>query len=346
MSVPTTVFIDTSIFDESAYNFESASMTAFKNSIADQEITLLMPDPTLREIRRHMEEKTEAAVRTLESAARKAPFLRKLENWLLADQSPEMLRYKLGKIAKVEFDDFLNQFEIAELDYEGVDLNEIMDWYDREMAPFSNRKKAEFPDALAVAAIEKYRRTIDESVAIISKDGDFKNACERFPGLMYFPSLVAYSEALASADERLSWIQASLASESASVNEQISNQFVDSGFVVEANWEGDVEDVEVIDLEGLGFHVVGIGEDRCTIAFEGEIEYSAYVSYGDLDSATYEKGMPAMIHHDIKGTVQETAEISGVIMATIDNKEQRITSLDRLDLDQSDFTIHERPDEY
>jgi hypothetical protein len=54
MSVPSTIFIDTSIFDETAYNFEAASVEAFRQAIGGANLTLLMPDPTKREIRRHI----------------------------------------------------------------------------------------------------------------------------------------------------------------------------------------------------------------------------------------------------------------------------------------------------
>lgn len=100
LSVPTTIFIDTSVFDESMYNFESASMVAFKGSIAESEITLLLPDPTQREIRRHMHERADAAVATLEAAARKTPFLWKLPNWPLANKITDLLAYELREIAE------------------------------------------------------------------------------------------------------------------------------------------------------------------------------------------------------------------------------------------------------
>jgi len=318
-------------------------MVAFKNSIADSEITLLMPDPTSREIRRHMQERADAAVATLETAARKAPFLWKLPNWPLTNKTTHLLAYELRQIADQQFEAFLDLFDLVELDYEGVAINEIMNWYDAKIAPFSEKKKSEFPDAFAIAALERHRDASDESVAVISKDPDFKKACERFPGLMYFPSLVAYSEALQSADERLASIQAALESNSESIRNAINGAFEDSGFTIEANWDGEASDVEIVSIDQLAFHVVGIGEDHCTVAFEGEIEYSAYVSYDDLESATYEKGEPIVIHHRIEGTTEEAADISGVLMIRIKDKGQTIEGIDSATLDQRDFTIGEEP---
>jgi hypothetical protein len=50
MSVPRVIFIDTSIFDEQRYNFQSAAVTAFLDSIKAVSTTLLLPEPTEREI--------------------------------------------------------------------------------------------------------------------------------------------------------------------------------------------------------------------------------------------------------------------------------------------------------
>lgn len=319
-------------------------MTAFKDSISDLELVLLMPDPTIREIRRHIQEKCETAVRTLEAAAKKAPFLRKLENWPLAKTSPQLANYFLKQIAEKDLEEFLALFDLEELTYDDINLDEIMNWYDRKLAPFSEKKKAEFPDALAIAALEAYRSSSDESIAVISRDRDFKEACERFSGLMYFPSLVAYSEALRSADERLSWIQNGMQEQSDTVNELISNQFEECGFVADSNWDAEISDIEVTNYEGIRFRVVGIGQERCTIAFEGEIEYSASVAYDDLESATYEKGIPVAIHHRFEGSVSDTADVSGTVVITIDNETSSINEIDRVELDDADYTIYAQPE--
>jgi len=56
MSIPSVIFIDTSIFDRQAYNFGSLAIEAFVKATTDLKITLLLPDPTEREIRRNIEE--------------------------------------------------------------------------------------------------------------------------------------------------------------------------------------------------------------------------------------------------------------------------------------------------
>lgn len=222
MSVPSTIFIDTSIFDETAYNFDAASVGAFRQAIHDLGLTLLMPDPTKREILRHIDERAATAVKSLENAARRAPFIRKLSSWPLADTNSALLKHNIETIANGDYQEFLELFTVIELGYEGVDLRQIMNLYDWKLPPFSDRKKAEFPDAIAMSSILHFQETHPGPIAIISKDGDFQSICDQHAQLLYFPSLAAFAEALNREDERVEAILAALQSDDAALRQAIS----------------------------------------------------------------------------------------------------------------------------
>lgn len=345
MSVPSTIFIDTSIFDEAAYNFEAASIEAFTQAIGEADFTLLMPDPTKREICRHIEDKAAAAVKSLEDAARRAPFIRKLANWPLADTNSVLLRNNIQQIAESDYRGFLARFNVIELGYTGVDLERIMNLYDWKLPPFSDRKKAEFPDAIAVAAILHHQETHTDPIAIISKDGDFKAVCDQHPQLLYFPSLVAFAEALNREDERVEAIQGALANNDDDVREAINDAFKDSGFYIEADWDGEVSDPEIDDFLSVDYYVVALGDDTCSVAFDAEAIYRAHVSYDDYETAIYDGGEAFPIHR-IDGTAQDEATVSGVIKLKISSGGTVIDEVQGVKLDQKDFTISTRLDEY
>jgi hypothetical protein len=54
MPCPKNVFIDTCIFDGQAYNFASSVFASFSEAAKGKQLTLLLPDPTEREIRKHI----------------------------------------------------------------------------------------------------------------------------------------------------------------------------------------------------------------------------------------------------------------------------------------------------
>ena len=345
MSTPTTIFIDTSIFDESAYNLNSASFKAFRSLVKTLNVKLLIPDPTAREIRRHIRERSQTAVKSIEDAARRAPFLRQLDNWPLNGTHKNALANKLQHHVEKELSDFFTNFEIHELNYTGIDISEIMDWYDWEQAPFSNRKKNEFPDAFSIATINQYHKASGDNIAIISKDGDFKIACSNHKHLLYYPSLTAYAEAIQREDERIDKIHQILSGDDSIVRDSISGEFPNLSFLIEANWEGEAEDIELSDFNELEYHVIGIGYHSYIISFDAEILFSAYVSYWNLETAVYDKG-EAYPLHKIEGRAETVTSISGTFKVITDESENEITFCNNIEFDQDYISIGDEFDEY
>ncbi len=345
MSIPTTIFIDTSIFDECAYNFNSASFKAFRSLIKSLKLKLLVPDPTTREISRHIHERSHSAVKSIQDAVRRAPFLRQLDNWPLNTKTENSLVFDLVDHVEKQLAEFYEDFEVHNLDYAGIEISEIMDWYDWNQAPFSDRKKKEFPDAFCVAIINEYHKANSENIAIISRDGDFKAACEKHKHLLYFPSLASYAEAIQREDERVDRIHKLLSKDDSIVRKSISAQFQDLSFYIEANWEGDAEDIEVTDFDELEYHVVGIGDHSYIISFVAEISFSAYVSYWDLETAIYDEG-DVIPWDKIEGQVETTTSVSGTLKIVTDEKEGAILECHSTDFDQDYIEIDSKADEF
>jgi len=338
MSIPTTLFIDTSIFDESAYNLSSARFKVFRSLAETFNLKLLIPDPTAREIRKHIRERSQSAVKSLEDAARRAPFLSQLDNWPLNGTNKVALANKLKSHVEKGLSDFYENFEIHKLDYRGIEIKEIMNWYDWGKAPFSNKKKSEFPDAFSIASLNQYHKSSNENIAIISQDGDFKSACTMHKHLLYFPSLPAYTEAIQREDERIDKIHQMLSDNDAIVQKSISEEFPNLSFLIEANWEGEAEDIELLEFNEVKYYVVGIGYHNYIISFNAEISFSAYVSYWDLETAVYEKG-EAFPLHKIEGSVEIVTSISGTFKIATDKNEEHITSCNSVEFEQDYISI-------
>ncbi len=125
MNTPKTIFIDTSIFDKLAYNFRSRKLEAIRSLGKKLHLRLLIPDPIEREIKRHIAERSVSAVKSLEDAARRAPFLTQLDNWPLKGIEKNNLIYKLQNHIEEELLDFLDNFEVIKLDYDGIDIKRL-----------------------------------------------------------------------------------------------------------------------------------------------------------------------------------------------------------------------------
>lgn len=267
MSIPTAVFLDTSILDGQQYNFQSTALSTFVPACKKQSVTLLLPESTDREINHHIEEWSKQATQALEDARRKAPLLAKWAGMPKDAQSFQKVKSEVHLAAYREWESFLKEFKVVRLGYDGVNLKRVMEWYHRVEAPFqSGKKRKEFPDAFALAMLETYAIKEKVYVAVVSSDGDFKLACERFDRLLYFESMPRLTEVLLSDDARLTKLQAAVEKGVDAITEAV---FEDLQHVscYHADDRFQVGNVDWEDMETLDPSIVAVGDGECTIAF-------------------------------------------------------------------------------
>ncbi len=346
MSLPTAIFIDTSIFDEQNYNFSSASMSAFLEVIEDKSIILLLPDPTRREIERHIEERSEEVIKILENAKRRAPFLMKWEKWPFKRRDDSVV-FHLRKIANDELNEFIGHFKVEELGYEGVSLQEIMCWYDRKWAPFGiGKKRKEFPDAIALAALVSYARKNRTSIAVVSKDKDFEKACCRYTELLCFSSISALTELILSVDKRVEEVKKVIEDDPILIVKKIKEDFPDRSFYHEDDYEADVEDIEVDDVTINDIRVIHIGENEVAIAFEAKVDYSAHVRMDDHSSASIDSSEDwYMVWEEYRGTVSDTADISGIAKCSVSSDWKVLKEVLKFEIQEDSVSVKELPEE-
>src|SRR4051794_28655663 len=116
MPLPRTILIDTVIFDEHAYNFASPTMLAFLQIAQNKYLTLVLPDPIEREVKRHIKRNSYAALRALEDARRKAPFVTKWKDWPKTKIN-DATKAEIEALADAEWEEFLKTFNVKKLGY-------------------------------------------------------------------------------------------------------------------------------------------------------------------------------------------------------------------------------------
>lgn len=345
MSVPRVIFIDTSIFDGQQYNFQSAAITAFLESFEAVSLTLLLPNPTEREITRHIDEQVDAAGKIVGDAKRRAPILSTWPGWPATFDARD-IRWKLRTFAREQWEAFLKHFEVQRLGYAEVSLTRIMNWYEFKRAPFGAGKKSkEFPDAIAVDAIASYAAKNNAAICIVSKDTDFKNACAHYSGFMHFSSLPALTEAILSGDARVAALRTLLDSNLDPIVKRIEAAFPDCSFYPEDDPMGDVEDVAVHDVTVVDFNLIAVGECEFRIAFEAEISYSASVSFDDPDSLVGDSEDGYFALRRLSGTVSESTDMSGVAKLLLDAGDKNVVGVVRLEFDRNDVCVSGPPDD-
>ena len=169
------IFIDTSVYEKESFYKGTRIKTIFSAASMGR-VRILMPDLTEHEVYKHLENKCDEHDGT--------NAIHKLENSLVNDliKGKELIK-GLKELKESLKDSILNLFS-QELKDAGVlkiktprdiDVLKIIDNYKNLRAPFSEKKKDEFPDAFVLETLEDWCKKNNEECLLLSVDGDFKN---------------------------------------------------------------------------------------------------------------------------------------------------------------------------
>lgn len=339
MSLPKAVFLDTSIFAGQQYNFGSTAFSSFVPAAKQKGLRLLLPDPTEREIRRQIKVRSDEALKALDDARRKAPFLAKWRHWPHKPANSDR-DWEVRHIALGEWAEFLKQLEVTKLKYDGISIDTVMNWYDEVEAPFGEgKKRKEFPDAFAIAALSAHASKTDSYVAVVSEDPDFKAACERFPSLLYFPSLPRITEFLLLDDKDNDWVRDTVIRDS----EKIQESALDAAQYLTFYHSSEnlqLEDSSVRSVSISDIRVVGIGDGECTIVFEATLNGRFSVSWSEWGDPDEDE------HHTVREYFYESPGVSGTAKLKVNKTTRSITEVTIIDLGDSEVEISSRPGRY
>lgn len=337
MSLPTVVFIDTSIFAGQHYNFVSTAFSTFLPIARQRNITLVLPDPTEREIRRQIVERSEVAVKALDEVRRRAPFLVKWQHFPKRITGDLYSEWEIKKIASTELAEFFGHFKVVKLGYDNINLSTIMNWYDEKTPPFGEgRKRKEFPDAFAIAMLENYGETNDLHIAVVSADEDFRAACERFQYLLHFNSLPKLTELYLSETKNVSLLKQRLSNNLSELEAAIESICADSS----TNYAHNADDVfvdgtEIIKARVDDLNVVALGGDECTVTFNANLTAEHHLIWSHYGT----DGLPE--EHD--ALVTDTHSVSGTAKVGF-NDEGTISSVSFIELDDPIIFVDAAPD--
>ena len=338
MSLPSAVFLDTSIFAGQQYNFSSTALASFIPVAKNKALKLLLPDPTEREVIRQIRERSQEALKALDGARRSAPFLSKWKHFPPRITS-SITDWEVMQIAMTEWREFLSQFDLLKLEYAGVEIKTVMQWYDSISPPFRvGKKRKEFPDAFAIAIIEAYALKNYCVVAVVSEDPDFRLACDRFSSLLYFKSLPALTELLLTDAneigklreailEDLSIIEAALFEEA----EGLGYYHFDSDYRVNRSkiHSASIKDVRIVAL--------GVGE--CTLTFAADIEAEHLLKWENWDQ-NYEEYDESS---EFEAWFLETSPVTGTAKVSLDTSSGKIKEITLIKTDIAEIEVTERP---
>lgn len=156
----------------------------------------------------------------------------------------------------------------------------------------------------------------------------------------------SFTEARISGDKKVGIIRKLLKKDESKIAEAIKERFNDLTFIIDANWEGDVQDVEADDVDFISLNLVGIGEQEFSLVFKANVYYSAYVYYENLETAMYDSEDKVLIPwEEIEGTVQDANSVEGIMKVKLSEDKNSIEDIHIVEFDDDCAYITSIPEE-
>jgi hypothetical protein len=185
------ISVDTNIFDEKGLQLHSAVLLAVSR-LAALHFDFLLSSTVAREIKRHLERSATDALRNAKKAVGIALGAFETESPTRDDIIDQICGGQTANAAaEKRFNDYLVATHCEVLDDNAhVDTAKLFNAYFAGDPPFgTGSKKSEFPDALALYALEHVAVQRAKDIIIVSKDGDWRSYCEKSERLHLVPDI-------------------------------------------------------------------------------------------------------------------------------------------------------------
>jgi PIN domain len=185
------ISVDTSIFDQKRLQLNSATMQALAG-LKDRPFDFVLSGTVAKEVLAHLEKAAAEALQSAKKAIGKALF-----SFETKEPEREALLSQISggrtatEAATQRWDKYIKDTGCEVLtDTALVEIATIYDGYFAGEPPFgSGRKKDEFPDALALHALERIATDRGIGILLVSQDGDWKAYCEKSERLYLVPEI-------------------------------------------------------------------------------------------------------------------------------------------------------------
>lgn len=181
------IALDTSVFDANRRLLEGGLLRRLEQFDAS-DVQVLIPDVVTREVTAHLTREAEKARTVLQRGIRLAASERLMPNGEQAQlEAIAAQAGDAGEVSKARLDAWLQRTAAHVLDTAArVELRTVMDRYFTAQPPFATtgEKKHEFPDAVALLALEHWAHERRTKVLVVSTDPDWQRFCAASRGLV------------------------------------------------------------------------------------------------------------------------------------------------------------------
>lgn len=291
MVQPDIVFIDTSVFIAENFFAPGNRINSLAKLAKEKKIRLVLHEITCQEIGKHIK----SAVRQSWKSFNKDSQV--FRNNAVIDKWRKTTNEKLEeeKITAL-FDQFLVATQAKILDYSYCsNVEKVFTDYFGSRKPFGEgQKKDEFPDAFVLTSLEKYSTEVNQTIVVLSSDGDMESYESKWLDFedygIYVSQKVSEGVALDEIEKKLAEEKMTLVSE---IEKAVTNYLDDfrlysSLLNIDEVTYYSVNQV-IVDLNEDVYEVVSISNECIEIELRPEIQFKVDVDYVNYDYAFYDR---------------------------------------------------------
>jgi PIN domain len=307
------VFLDTTVFDAANYSYGSGALDALRDLASSGRIQVHIGEVTLGEIKAHIKKGVADCVLAQREFESKARILRNSIDSQIKLRFMKLNPVKLETELMAQLKRYLTKTKINTMPLKWTSASKVFDAYFDKKLPFDEGKnKAEFPDAFTLETIKTWSQKHNQSIYVISGDSAFRSSCDN-TRLLPLEKLKDFLDLVAQEDEeRAQSVRETARDRFSEIEDQIKKQFEHKGFIL-SDEEGDVNDVNVTDLELRDIDILRFKKDSVEVEMEVQVSFTADVTYDDLENAIYDKEDDRYLFVD---TIEKTVDVELLVNVT------------------------------
>jgi hypothetical protein len=291
------IFFDTQVYRAYGHDLGVGPLKTLAAYLAEGVFVLHTTDITLKEVSAQLDtmqtELTTKANRSSRLVDRWNNRLRHEHNHLAV---PDTLDLPISPTkAFVDFEwKLIHEWKAKRHDAAKLPMGLVLDQYFLSQAPFDNDGSKEFPDAMALLALEAWCRSAREKCYVVSKDKAVQRAADLSKYLISVESLDRLLSHLTSAQEHdiAKEVEDALSEPalSAVLESTLSENMLHFGGVYDGDrMDGEVQGIELLALNEISsVTVLRVDNDKVTCVLGLKIDVSAEVSYDDISEAMWD----------------------------------------------------------
>lgn len=186
------ISLDTSIFDSEKLKLESGLLKQL-GQFSNTPIKILISEVVKNELFSHLEKQAKKIYTDIDRGLKDAQVYLKFEDNIELIKESVFKGQKPQEIAYERLESFLETtaLEIVEAQHH-LNISELINKYFQNKPPFvadNEKKKHQFPDAIALMSLESWAEKNMTKVLVISEDPDWKRYCAHAKKLVFIESL-------------------------------------------------------------------------------------------------------------------------------------------------------------